>query len=283
MDYLTCDVAVIGGSLGGIAVALAACDAGMNVILTEATDWLGGQITSQGVSALDEHRGVLPTPPLPRDVWLDQIQVMAARDQAGSSAGFYVAAKGGHNAESHNHNDVGNVIVYVDGKPVIIDVGVETYTRKTFSPQRYEIWTMQSAYHTLPTIDGVMQAPGETFAARDASHAADDATARFSLDIAGAYPPEARLAAWQRTVTLHRGAGVDITDAHTLAAPVGEITLSIMTPCLVDAGEPGRIALTETSLPGERTTGAALLIYDAAKLAVTVEDIAIEDGRLGPV
>lgn len=56
MEYLTCDVAVIGGGLGGVAAALAACDAGMSVILTEATDWLGGQIASQGVSALDEHR-----------------------------------------------------------------------------------------------------------------------------------------------------------------------------------------------------------------------------------
>lgn len=53
---LSCDIAVIGGSLGGVAAALAACDAGASVVLTEATDWLGGQATSQGVSALDEHR-----------------------------------------------------------------------------------------------------------------------------------------------------------------------------------------------------------------------------------
>ena len=233
--------------------------------------------------SLDELRAVQPTPPLPRDVWLDQIQVMAARDQAGSSAGFYVAAKGGHNAESHNHNDVGNVIVYVDGKPVIIDVGVETYTRKTFSPQRYEIWTMQSTYHTLPTIDGVMQAPGEMFAARNVSYSADDATARFSLDIAGAYPPEAHLVTWQRTVTLHRGTGVDITDTYDLKAPVAEITLSVITPCAVDAGIPGTIALSEAELPAGRATGAAQLTYDAAKLAVTVEDIRIDDARMGPV
>ena len=52
---------------------------------------------------------------------------------------------------------MGNVVVFVDGKPVIVDAGVETYTRKTFSAERYTIWTMQSAYHTLPTIvrDGV--------------------------------------------------------------------------------------------------------------------------------
>jgi len=50
-----CDVAVIGGGMGGVAAALAACDAGARVILTEATAWLGGQMTSQGVSAFDEH------------------------------------------------------------------------------------------------------------------------------------------------------------------------------------------------------------------------------------
>ena len=47
--------------------------------------------------------------------------------------GLYLAAKGGHNAESHNHNDVGNFIVYSDGRPLLIDVGVGTYTSKTFS------------------------------------------------------------------------------------------------------------------------------------------------------
>jgi len=50
-----CDLLVAGGSLGGCAAALAACRAGRTVVLTEETDWLGGQITSQGVSALDEH------------------------------------------------------------------------------------------------------------------------------------------------------------------------------------------------------------------------------------
>ncbi len=233
--------------------------------------------------SLDELRAIPPTPPLPRDVWLNQIQVMTARDQAGSSAGFYVAAKGGHNAESHNHNDVGNVIVYVDGKPVIIDAGVETYTRKTFSPQRYEIWTMQSAYHTLPTIDSVMQAPGETFAAQNPDYTMDDVAARFSLDIAGAYPPEAQLVTWQRAVTLHRGTGVDITDAYDLEAPVHDITLSVLTPCSVDTSTPGTLKLSAVALPGGRTSGAAHLIYDAAKLAVTVEDIAIDDARMGPV
>ncbi len=50
-----CDVAVVGGSLGGVAAALAALEAGCKVVLSEASRWLGGQMTAQGVSALDEH------------------------------------------------------------------------------------------------------------------------------------------------------------------------------------------------------------------------------------
>jgi hypothetical protein len=51
---LSADVAVIGGGLGGVAAALGALRNGMRVILTEETDWIGGQLTSQGVPP-DEH------------------------------------------------------------------------------------------------------------------------------------------------------------------------------------------------------------------------------------
>lgn len=108
------------------------------------SDSIGRQLVT--ISKVDEILEGSSLPPLPQDVWLDQIQVMAARDRSGSTDGFFVAAKGGHNNESHNHNDVGNFIVYLDGLPVLIDAGVEAYTAKTFSSSRYEIWTMQSNY-----------------------------------------------------------------------------------------------------------------------------------------
>jgi hypothetical protein len=49
------DILVVGGSLGGVAAALAACRTGASVILAEETDWLGGQLTTQAVSHLDDH------------------------------------------------------------------------------------------------------------------------------------------------------------------------------------------------------------------------------------
>lgn len=56
MRETTCDVLVAGASMGGCAAALAAASLGRNVILTEETDWLGGQLTSQAVSCPDENR-----------------------------------------------------------------------------------------------------------------------------------------------------------------------------------------------------------------------------------
>lgn len=51
-----CEILVVGGGLGGVAAALRAARLGSRVCLVEETGWLGGQISTQGVSALDEHR-----------------------------------------------------------------------------------------------------------------------------------------------------------------------------------------------------------------------------------
>lgn len=148
---------------------------------------------------------MLPVP----DRFYPGIGLFVARDSR-----FALAVKGGHNGESHNHNDVGSVTLYKGGKPFLIDVGVETYTAKTFSPQRYEIWTMQSAFHNLPDFGGVMQSDGAAFAARDVTVDFGAAGASISLDLAGAYPPAAALRSYRRTVRLVRGDAVEIEDIH---------------------------------------------------------------------
>lgn len=222
--------------------------------------------------------------PLLRDVWLDEIQVMVARDHGGSVDGFYLAAKGGHNDESHNHNDIGNFVVYVDGKPVLVDAGVETYSAKTFGPNRYDIWTMQSAYHSLlPTLDGVQQLPGPQFAARDVQYAADDRRASLRLEIAGAYPVEAKLDSWQRTVALVRGEGIEIKDHYQLAGPVGQVVLSVLTPSRVVTETAGQIEFHPAAFADDKASGAARLTYDAGLFRVTTETVAITDARMGPV
>ena len=211
-----------------------------------------------------------------RDSWLPGIQVMAARCREGSPEGLYLAAQGGHNAESHNHNDVGNFVVYADGKPAIIDVGVETYTAKTFSSKRYEIWTMQSAYHNLPTIGGVMQGAGREFAAREVGYRADDHKAELTLDIARAYPAEAGVKSWRRRLRLDREKNeVEVVDLYTLASAPPKISLTLMTPWRPETGAAGELILP--------TGGRATLITHEKALTPVVEEIRIEDDRLKAV
>ena len=213
--------------------------------------------------------GDLPTP-FGQQYWMDGIEVMTAREHEGSSDGFFVAAKGGHNAESHNHNDVGQFIVYLDGRPIIIDLGVETYTKQTFSRDRYDIWTMQSAWHNLPTIGGYQQVPGRDRAAQGVSCQLDDDWAELILDLAAAYPAEAGLRTWLRMVILQRGdTEVVVQDYFELSQPQ-QVTLS-----LVLANEP-------TLGDGSLTTGGATIRW-SPELKVSVERVAVDDGRLQPV
>ncbi|MEO8394597.1 MAG: heparinase II/III family protein [Chloroflexota bacterium] len=225
----------------------------------------------------------LAHPPQPRDVWLPVIEVMAARDLDRYGTGFYVAAKGGHNNESHNHNDIGEFVVYLGGLPLLIDAGVETYSRKTFSPQRYELWTMQSAYHSLPTIDSLQQSSGEHFAARDVHYEADDAHAQLSLDIAGAYPAEAGILRWQRTIRLNRGQSVTVEDAYELDHTPQTLTLSLLTASRVELNQAGEIRLRAADLPEGRLASDGLVRYDTERFTASVETLPITDQRMSKV
>ena len=139
-------------------------------------------------------------PALPRDVWYPSVGILACRRGA-----YALGAKAGNNADSHNHNDVGSVTLYKNGAPLLIDVGVETYSKKTFSPQRYEIWTMQSSWHNLPEFEpegaGYQQQPGADFAARDV--AVSDALDAITMDIAPAYGAVPGLGFYRRRVQLN--------------------------------------------------------------------------------
>jgi hypothetical protein len=211
--------------------------------------------------------------PLLRDVWLpsDDLQFMAARSLEGSTSNFYVAAWGAHNAQSHNHNDVGNVLVFCAGEPVFIDLGAPTYTAQTFSGRRYEILPFQSAWHNAPTINGVMQGAGRKFAARDVKYEANDTSARFRADLAGAYPANAAVKSWVRTVHLERGRYVELTEDYTLTEQSGATTLNFITPFKPDLAQPGEVRWSQ---PRVR------LAYDPAKLTPAVEEFPLEDARL---
>jgi hypothetical protein len=212
---------------------------------------------------------------LVRDAWYPDFGLMTARQKAGATAGMYVAVLASNNGRSHSHNDTGNFVIYQDGEPVAIDVGVEAYTAKTFSAQRYTIWTMQSAFHNLPTIGGAMQHEGVNFTATDRKYSTDDSRAAVSFNIASAYPKEAGVKSWVRTVTLDRKTGkIQVEEDFELerAAP---IALTVMTPRIPTAAA-GAVMLKLAS----GSSADAKIAFKDAELTAAVEKIALTDPHL---
>ena len=183
---------------------------------------------------------------------------------------LFLAAKGGHNDESHNHNDIGTFNLYINDTPLFIDLGVETYTLKTFSQDRYTIWTMQSAYHNLPQINGEQQKYGRSYKANEVKVNPEKKT--FSLDIAGAYPAEAGIKKWKRTYRLASNA-LYIEDDFLLENP--------NTPNQQQFMVWGKAKITKVGtilIEGNGET--AELYYKPSRLNAQIESLEVKDPRL---
>ncbi len=74
---------------------------------------------------------------------------------------YSIAAKGGHNDEPHNHNDVGSFILTKNGRQVLCDAGADTYCKQYFGKERYTFFKASSRGHSVPIIDGQYQMAGK--------------------------------------------------------------------------------------------------------------------------
>jgi hypothetical protein len=174
-----------------------------------------------------------------KGAWMPDVQLLTRR----LSNGLFIAAHGGHNGESHNHNDAGDFIVYAGGDPVIIDVGSGTYTAKTFSKDRYSLWFNASAYHNLPAINGEQQGEGSQFAASNVLYKIDRERTVLSMNIEKAYSAGAGLKRWKRMISANNTA-VMIADDFEAIKPVTSLTQTFMTVCETDISQLGIIIFT---------------------------------------
>src|SRR5690606_3525039 len=179
-----------------------------------------------------------PALPSFRSAWYEETEFCYMKTDDGLS----FAAKGGSNGESHNHNDIGTFSLYVDNVPFFIDAGVGTYTRQTFSSERYSIWTMQSGFHNVPKVNGFEQQAGAKY--HSANVRFDVAKQELSLNIAHAYPSEAQIRNWTRRYRVE-GNTLSIGDTFGLGEALAPQEVHFLTWAKPDMSTPGEVVLVK--------------------------------------
>ena len=229
-------------------------------------------------SIYDSLTTVPPIAPLPAVSWFADRQVLTARTKSESTNGLFLAVQGGHNAESHNHNDIGNFIVYANNTPVFVDAGVGSYTAQTFSSKRYELWNMQSLWHNCPTINGVMQKEGIQYKATNVLYAKNTAGVTVSMDIAVAYPTEAAVKKYERKFDFDQSKNTiqlfENYDMLEWKSPLVQSFLVFIKPTIE---KPGQLSFALQD-------GASVAFnYDAKLFDITIEDKILEDERISGI
>lgn len=176
---------------------------------------------------------------------------------AGSSG---IAVKAGHNGESHNHNDVGQVEFYLNGDEVLIDYGSGVYDRGYFGDGRYGHFECGSQGHNLPIIDGQFQKPGADFCARDVV-----ITERgITMDIAPAYGLDC-LKRLIREVSFNQNSGgISLTDVIDLSSDYVTVTERF-----VSFSKP---EISDENIILHGKNGDAVMCYPAEEFDVAVTD-----------
>ena len=193
----------------------------------------------------------------PTKFYLNGIIIAGTRETSDAQKGLYLAIKGGNNAESHNHNDLGNIIVFADGNPIFVDAGSGRYTRRTFNSERYTIWAMSSDYHNCAMFNGIPQKPGAQYRSSDETY--DESTGKLTMNLKTAYPVESDIDTYTRSAVLENGV-ITLEDDVTLNN-AGEVAFTFLT-----VKAPEKIEGNSFTLQSRTVT------FDPS-LEMTVEDI----------
>lgn len=200
-------------------------------------------------------------------MYLPSVELMTAR----TNNNLFIASHGGNNAESHNHNDVGDFIIYADGAPVIIDAGKGTYMAITFSRNRYTLWYNTSPYHNIPLVNGIEQEPVGSARASNVLFKTSPSLTTFTMDLDKAYPAKAGIKIWNRNISVdHQKNTIHVKDSYELTDNP-KLTQTFMTVCDTDIDMPGKIIFTTEKNQKVQLT------YDAADWKVTKEKMALTE------
>ena len=149
------------------------------------------------------------------------------------------AAKGGNNAEHHNHNDCGSFLLNVNGEPAIMEIGAPIYVHGYFGEPRYTFLAARSLGHSVPLVNGCEQGAGAEFAARVLVYENRPERVEFKVDLTACYPAAARCRSLVRTFVFSRvEGGLEIQDSFELeASGTLETMLICQAPTRAEGGE----------------------------------------------
>jgi len=201
---------------------------------------------------------------------LTESQIFTARSGDNGTNDLFVAAKGGHNDENHNHNDIGNFIVYCHSEPIIIDIGVGTYTAQTFGNGRYDLLYCRSAYHNVPLINGYEQQAGKQYKAKNVRYSDDNQETTFCLDLSDAYPLEACVRKWDRSIVVNKEHGITITEDYWLSQYIQLTAITLI--CCGEVSNNG-----DNKIIINNGISQCLLTFDDRQLSAHIEKIVYHD------
>lgn len=211
--------------------------------------------------------------PLLKDVWLPETFLFAARMQANDPRGLYLGCIAADNGKSHTHNDTGNIWIYLDGEPVLIDLGNRQYTFQSFNMHRFEQQSIQSAYHNLPTINGVQQGNGTAYRATEHKYKTNGNASELRFELAEAYPKQAGLRGFSRFLQLDRSSQrITVEDSYK-QADAQPITWSFMT-CRKPEVQGASILLPPRSRDRSK---AVTMGFDSKLMTAKVETVLLDD------
>ena len=167
------------------------------------------------------------------------------------TGGVTVGAKAGHNAESHNHNDIGSFIIHKGTTFFLTDPGAPIYSARTFSEKRYDSVFCNSFGHSLPVINGHLQPEGQRYAGTIAAEGLDDLAAKtMRIEMARAYDVASLQTLTRRIELAADGKQVRLSDRFVFGAQPESLEEAFITTLPVTVVEDGRSVIVQSRSDG---------------------------------
>jgi hypothetical protein len=185
---------------------------------------------------------LLDAPGVQGTFWFPDLQWLVDKRSGRSGECTAFTAKGGHNNEPHNHNDIGHFILHIGGQTLLADLGPGLYTKDYFGEKRYTHLHTSSASHSVPVINGCLQEPGAERKAEGLSWSKDDGILSLSMEMAKAYPHESGILSFRRSFRWEQSADsgnsnlelIDRFEFRQESNGIEEVFISLSEPVLED-------------------------------------------------